>query len=273
MPLRPIARTNFRKPKRILIVDDSKHILEGVESVRQHLLERRHDVHTAASFGEAKQKIHSLKPDMVFSDFQLSKDSGAPTGLHLAKEARAANPGSEFRIHSMAAKEIRAERELLERMGLRPRDIYEKRQLGRLLGLKAQHGIHFMPDTVEKLVEMQRHHNVALLSYGGPGAAEAERAGFKRANMVNVSEALTGIMRRKPENVLIVAKNQSVAKALQKTLNVVNIWSRPVSSMSEAAKQAGKGTLIVVAPDAIEAGGRGAEAHDAGHILRRMKQQ
>lgn len=125
--LKPNQRSNYRKPKRILIVDDSQHIQHGIAKTR-HLVEKRgHTIHTATNYDEAVRKIREHKPDIVLTDFQLSRSG--PTGLHVAREARQANPRAAVRVHTMAAQDLRKAESILKKFDLRKEMFILKKNL------------------------------------------------------------------------------------------------------------------------------------------------
>ena len=51
----------------------------------------------------------------------------------------------------------------------------------------------------------------------------------------------------------------------------MGINTKAVGSLDEAAREAKKGSLILIAPDALSQSAAGVEAHDAHHIFSRMR--
>ena len=249
MPLRPRERSNYRKPKTILVVDDSEHILRGVHHVTPGIVAKGHKVVTTANYADAVRAIKEHRPDLVFTDFQLARSG--PTGFHVAAEAKKANPKSEVRVHSLAAADLRAaDPEILKRFNLRKRDIYDKHRLGHLLGLSAEHRIHFAPDVLEAIAKDKKHFPGGVIRFT-PG------------------ESILEVVKNAPKKeVVFVGKEGTVSRSFARSLGILGIKFSRVDLAQDAVAAAREGKTLLVIDFGEKQNAEASARHDAKNILR-----
>jgi CheY-like chemotaxis protein len=253
MPPKPNQRSNFRKPKKVLVVDDNPHILRGIERTRARVEGRGHRVHTAANYEEAVRKIREQRPDIVLSDFQLSRDG--PTGLHIAREAKRVNPEARVRIHSLAAQDLKKAESVLTKFGLRKKNIYSKAGLGRLLWLPKGERVYFAPDVLDAIAKDRKHFPGGVIKFG-------------------VETQITEIAQKaRNKEVVFVGKESIITKTLSQVCSVMNIKFSRIENISQAIDLAQQGKTLMTLDIGEKKDPSGSARHDAGHILNRVTRE
>ncbi len=246
-------RSDFRKPKKVLIVDDSSHIQHGISRTRGIVERRGHKVYSAANYEEAVRLIREHKPNIVLTDFQLS--NSGPTGLHVAREAKKVNPEARVRVHSLAAQDLKKAEDILSKFGLRKKNIYSKSGLGRLLWLPRGERVYFAPDVLEAISKDRKNFPGGVIKFG-----------------FNIQIADIKEKARNGE-VIFVGKEGSITNALSKVCGIMGVKFSMTGNISEAIELAKQGKTLMT----IDIGGKndpsGVARHDAGHILNRLRRE
>lgn len=84
-----MAHTSRRRPARILIVDDDRHLLETIKEV---LLAEGYRVHTAPDGARALQKLRSTAFDMVVTDLNMPGMNGRELVNKISVEHKGVTP-------------------------------------------------------------------------------------------------------------------------------------------------------------------------------------